>query len=93
MVNFAILALVGLIQAYSMVWPMEISDNQVMRAPIGLPWGPTLNAESCLQATMEIYPWECFRFPLVFGYAKTPLLRPQFQPSMWSVGGPISLCP
>ena len=93
MVNFAISALVGPIQAYTMVWPMEISDNQVTRAPIGLPLGPIPNADSSLQATMEIYPWEYPPFPLVFEYAKIPLLGPQFQPPMWSIGGPISLCP
>ena len=64
-----------------------------MWAHIGLPLGPTPNVESRLQAIMEEYPWGYFHFWFILGYAKSPLLGPQFQPPMWSIGGPISQGP
>ena len=33
MVNFAILALVGPIQAYTMLLPMDVSENQIHAGP------------------------------------------------------------
>ena len=32
-------------------------------------------------------------FLLISGSQNDPLLGPQFQPPVWSIGGPISLCP
>ena len=37
MVQFTILALVGPIQATTMLWPMEISENQIRVGPHYLP--------------------------------------------------------
>ena len=52
-----------------------------------------LNGESDLQAGVEIYDWGYPRFWLILSSQNDPLLGPQFQPPVWSIGGPISLCP
>ena len=49
-------------------------------AHIRLPVGPTLNAESRLQAIMDEYPQAYFHFWLIFWFVKSHLLRTQFQP-------------
>ena len=36
---------------------------------------------------------DTFNFGSFLGMPKHPFLGPQFQPPMWSIGGPISLCP
>ena len=51
------------------------------------------NGESDLQAGVEIYYWEHPEFWLISGSQNDPFLGPQFQPPVWSIGGPISLCP
>ena len=48
---------------------------------------------SDLQAGVEIYYWEHTEFWLISSSQNDPILRPQFPPSVWSNGGPISLCP
>ena len=50
------------------------------------------NGESHLQAGVEIYRWGYPRFWLILSSQNDPLLGPQFQPPVWSIGGPISLC-
>ena len=51
------------------------------------------NGRSDLQASVEIYHWEHPQFWLILSSQNDPLLGPQFHPPMWSIGGPISLCP
>ena len=51
------------------------------------------NGESNLQAGVEIYYLGHPKFWLISGSQNDPLLGPQFQPAVWSIGGPISLCP
>ena len=51
------------------------------------------NGGSDLQAGVEIYYWEHPEFWLISSSQNDPLLGPQFQPPVWSIGGPISLCP
>ena len=46
-----------------------------------------------LQAGLEIYYWEHPEFWLISSSQNDPLLGPQFQPPVWSIGGPICLCP
>ena len=46
-----------------------------------------------LQAGVEIYYWEHPEFWLISSSQKDPLLGPQFHPLVWSIGGPINLCP
>ena len=51
------------------------------------------NGGSDLQAGVEIYHWGYPEFWLILSSQKDPLLGPQFNPPVWSIGGPISLCP
>ena len=60
---------------------------------VGLLVDRVWNGGSDLQAGVEIYYWEHPEFWLISGSQKDPLLGPQFQPLVWSIGGPISLCP
>ena len=48
---------------------------------------------SDLQAGVEIYHSGYPRFWLILSSQNDPLLGPQFHPPVWSIGGPISLCP
>ena len=60
---------------------------------VGLLMNRVWNGESDLQAGVEIYYWEHPEFWLISGSQKEPLLGPEFQPPVWSIGRPISLCP
>ena len=60
---------------------------------VGLPVNRVWNGGSDLQAGVEIYYWEPPEFWLISSSQNDPSLRPQFPPSMWSIGGRISLCP
>ena len=60
-----------------------------VRLPVGCVW----NRGSDLQAGKEIHYWEHPEFWLISGSQNDPLLGPQFQTPVWSIGGPISLCP
>ena len=60
---------------------------------VGLLVGRVWNGESDLQAGVEIYYWEHTEFWLILSSQNDPILGPQFPPSVWSIGGPISLCP
>ena len=51
------------------------------------------NGRSDLQAGVEIYNWGYLRFWLILSSQNEPFLGPQFQAPVWSIGGPISLCP
>ena len=64
-----------------------------MGVSVGLPMDGVWNGESDLQASVEIYYWEHTKFWLISGSQNDPLLGPQFPPSVWSIGGPISLSP
>ena len=48
---------------------------------------------SDLRAGVEIYHWGYPQFWLILSSQNDPLLGPQFQHSLWSIGGAISLCP
>ena len=60
---------------------------------VGLPVDRVWNGGSDLRAGVEIYYWEHPRILAHFGSQNDPILGPQFHPSVWSIGGPISLCP
>ena len=66
MVNFAILALVAQFRPTSCYGLCRSLGTKYMWALIPLQLGCTPNAESCLQATMEIYSWGYFDFWLIF---------------------------
>ena len=51
------------------------------------------NDEPDLEAGVEIYYWEHTGFWLISSSQNDPILGPQFPPSVWSIGGPISLSP
>ena len=51
------------------------------------------NRGSDLQAGVEIYYWEHTKFWLISSSQNDPILGPQFPPSVWLIGGPISLSP
>ena len=51
------------------------------------------NGGSDLQPGVEIYYWEHPKFWLIPSSQNDPILGPQFPPSVWSIGGPIFLCP
>ena len=60
---------------------------------VGLPVDPVWSNGSDLQACVEIYYWEHPQILAHFGSQNDPTLGPQFPPSVWSIGGPISLSP
>ena len=64
-----------------------------MEVPVKLLADCVLNGRSDLQAGEEIYYWEHPGFWLISSSQNDPLLGPQFPPSVWSIGGPISLSP
>ena len=64
-----------------------------MGVSIGLPVNSVWNGESDLQGGVEIYYWEHTGFWLISSSQNDPILGPQFPPSVWSIGGPISLSP
>ena len=66
---------------------------KVMGVSVGLPVNHVWNGGSDLQAGVEIYYWEHPEFRLISSSQKDPILGPQFPPSVWSIGGPTSLCP
>ena len=51
------------------------------------------NGGSNLQAGVEIYHCGYPEFWLILSSQNDPLTGPQFWPPVWSIGGPISLCP
>ena len=60
---------------------------------VGLPVDRVWNDGSDLQAGVEIYHWEHPKFWLISSSQNDLILGPQFPPSVWSIGGPISLSP
>ena len=64
-----------------------------MGVSVGLLMDHAWNGGSDLQAGVEIYYWEHTEFWLISGSQNDPILGPQFPPSAWSIGGPISLSP
>ena len=62
-----------------------------LRLPLDCVWKSVSN----LQAGVEIYHCGHPRFWLILSSQNDPLLGPQFHPPppVWSIGGPISLCP
>ena len=62
-----------------------------MEVSVPLPVDRVWNGRSDLQAGVEIYHWEYPRFWLILSSQNDPLLGPQFQPPVWSIGGHISL--
>ena len=63
-----------------------------MGVSIGLLVNCMWNGGSDLQAGVEIYHWGYLQFWLILSSQNDPCLGPQFQPPVWSIGGPISLC-
>ena len=64
-----------------------------MGVSVGLRVDGIWNGESDLQAGVEIYHWEYPGFWLILSSQNDPLLGTEFHPPVWSIGGPISLCP
>ena len=65
-----------------------------MGVSIGLSVDRIWNGGSDLQAGVEIYYWEHPEFWLILSSQNDPLFwDPIFSPPVWSIGGPISLCP
>ena len=64
-----------------------------MEVYIGLLVDCIWNDRADLEAGVEIYHWGYPGFWLILSSQNDPLLGPQFQPPVWSIGGPISLCP
>ena len=60
---------------------------------VGLPVDRVWNGGSDLQAGVEIYYWEHPEFGSFPAAKMTPFGDPNFTPPVWSIGGPISLCP
>ena len=94
MLNFAILAPVDPIQAYTMLWPMETPGIQVCVGAHWTPIGshternvPSLGQHGDIPFGILSFSAHCCGMP------KQPFWDPNFKPPMWSVGGPISPCP
>ena len=60
---------------------------------VGLRVDSVWNDGSDLQAGAEIYYWEHLKFWFISSSQNDPILGPQFPPSVWSIGGSISLSP
>ena len=91
--NFATLAFVDPIGIVTTPSGIEIFESQGMGVFVRLPVNRVWNGGSDLQAGVEIYYWEHTKFWLISSSQNDPILGPQFPPSVWSIGGPISLCP
>ena len=92
--NFAILAFVDRIGIVTTPSGMEIFESQGHGSlSVGLPVDRVWNGGSDLQAGVEIYYWEHTEFWLISSSQNDPILGPQIPPSVWSIGGPISLSP
>ena len=91
--NFAILAFVDPFEIVTTPSGMEIFESQVHGSPCQLPPYRVWNYRSDLQAGVEIYYWGRPQIWLILSSQEDPLLGPQFDPPVWSIGGPISLCP
>ena len=92
--NFAILAFVDPIGIITTPSGMEVFESQGHGSlSVGLPVDRVWNGGSDLQAGVEIYYWEHTEFWLISSSQNDPILGPQFPPSVWSIGGPISLSP
>ena len=63
-----------------------------MEVSVGLRVNCVWNGGFDLQAGVEMYYWEHPEFWLILSSQNDPLLGPQFHPSVWSIGGPISQC-
>ena len=64
-----------------------------MEVSVGVPVDHVWNAGSDVQAGVEKLYWEHPEFWLISSSQNDPILGPQFPPSVWSIGGPISLSP
>ena len=64
-----------------------------MEVFVGLTVDRVWNDGSDLQAGVEINYWEHTGFWLISSSQNDPILGPQFPPSVWSIGGPITLSP
>ena len=91
--NFAIFAFVDPIGIVTTPSSMKIFGSLGMGVFVGLPVDRIWNGGSDLQAGVEIYYWEHTEFWLISSSQNDPILGPQFPPSAWSIGGPISLSP
>ena len=91
--NFAILAFVDPIGNDTTPSGMEIFEAKGMGVFVRLSVDCVWNGGSDLQAGVEIKYWEHPEFWLISSSQNDPILGPQFPPSVWSIGGPISLCP
>ena len=64
-----------------------------MGVSVGLPVDRVWNGRWDLQAGVEIYYWEHPKFWRISSSQNDPILGPRFPPSVWSIGGPITLSP
>ena len=64
-----------------------------MGVSVLLPVNRVWNGGSDLRAGVELYSWEHTEFWLISSSKNDPILGPQFPPSVWSIGGLISLSP
>ena len=64
-----------------------------MGVSVGLLVDHVWNGASDLRSGVEVYYWEHPEFWLILSSQNDPLLGPEFHPSVWSNGGPISLSP
>ena len=91
--NFSILAFVDPIGIVTTPGGMEISVSQVHGSfcwTPGIAYGMAdLIFQPAWRYTIESTP----EFWLILSNQNDPLLGPQFNPPVWSIGGPISLCP
>ena len=92
-IDFAILAIVDPIWIVTMPSGMEILEAKGIGVFVGLPVDCVWNGGSDLQAGVEIYYRGHLRSWLILRSQNDPLLGPQFQHPVLSIGGPISLCP
>ena len=91
--SFAILAFVDPIGIVTTPSGMKIFESQGHGSLCWTPGGVCMEWQIDLQAGVEIYYWEHPEFWLISSSQNDPLLGPQFQPPVWSIGGPMSLCP
>ena len=74
-------------------WDGDLLEPRAREFFVGLLVDRVWNGRSDLQAGVEIYYWEHPEFWNISSSQNDPLMGPQFQPPVWSIGSPICLCP
>ena len=91
--NFAILAFVDPIGIFTTPSGMKIFESQGQGSQLDSGWIAYGTADLIFKPAWRYTIGSTPEFWLISSSQNDPLLGPQFHPPVWSIGGPISLCP